>query len=131
MSDRDDPLESALARATAHAPFLRRSIGQRPDIVEHLTRGDLNGALAAGRETADEPGQVARALRRERQALALTVAIGDLAGLMPFEAVVAELSAFADRALDLAIRTAIAERAPGAEPVGFAALALGKHAAAS
>src|SRR6202012_3264482 len=37
------------------------------------------------------------------------------------------LSAFADRALDRAIRAAIAERTPDAEPQGFVALALGKH----
>ncbi len=117
-------MAAAIDRARAHAPFLRRAMEQRPDILDRIAAGDLAGALAEGRE-ADAP--VARALRRERQALALTVALGDLAGLMPFEAVVAALSDFADRALDLAIRTAIAERAPDAEPRGFAALALGKH----
>ncbi len=123
----DPAIADAIGRAARHAPFLRRAMEQRPDILSLIEAGDLDAALAAGRERAAEPAQVARALRRERLALALTVAIGDLAGLMPFEAVVSALSAFADRALDLAIRTAIAERAPGAEPVGFAALALGKH----
>ncbi len=127
MTATHPPLADAIARAAAHAPFLRRTMDQRPDIMALVQAGDLAGALLAGRESADEPGQVARALRRERQALALTVAIGDLAGMMPFEAVVTALSDFADRALDIAIRTAIAERAPDAEPCGFAALALGKH----
>ncbi len=40
-----------------------------------------------------------------------------------------ELSQFADRALDAAIADAIANRAPDAEPTGFAGLALGKHGA--
>ncbi|TVV75653.1 bifunctional [glutamine synthetase] adenylyltransferase/[glutamine synthetase]-adenylyl-L-tyrosine phosphorylase [Sphingomonas solaris] len=123
----DPSIAAALGRATAHAPFLRQIIAQRPEVVALIEAGDFAGALAAGRETAETPDRVARALRRERQALALTVAIGDLAGIMPFETVVATLSAFADRALDLAIRTALAERYPDAAPTGFAALALGKH----
>ena len=120
-------IAGAISRATAHAPFLRQAMERRPEILATIRTGDLAAALAQAREPADEPAQVARALRRERQALALIVAVGDLAGLMPFETVVATLSTFADRALDLAIRTALAERAPDEEPRGFAALALGKH----
>jgi glutamate-ammonia-ligase adenylyltransferase len=41
----------------------------------------------------------------------------------------AELSGFADSALDRAIAAAIARRVPDAEPAGFAAIALGKHGA--
>jgi glutamate-ammonia-ligase adenylyltransferase len=69
------------------------------------------------------------ALRRERLALALALAVGDLAGALPLMRVVEELSGFADRALDAAIAAAIARRAPDAEPVGFSAIALGKHGA--
>ncbi|MET0269245.1 MAG: DUF294 nucleotidyltransferase-like domain-containing protein, partial [Sphingomonas sp.] len=127
QADERSAIAGAIARATAHAPFLRRVIEQRPGLVARIETGDFAGALAEAREPADTPDAVARALRRERQALALVVAIGDLSGAMPFETVVMLLSDFADRALDLAIRTAIAERAPDAEPTGFAALALGKH----
>jgi len=121
------PLDAARARAVAHAPFLRRTIEQRPDIVEALAGGGVAAALAAAREEPASIADTGRALRRERQGTALAVALADLAGLMPLEEVVATLSDFADRALDRAIAAAIAERAPGEPPRGFAALALGKH----
>jgi len=57
----------------------------------------------------------------------LQVALGDLAGVLDLTSVTAALTDFADAALDRAIRAAIAERYPDAEPVGFAAIALGKQ----
>ena len=50
-----------------------------------------------------------------------------LAGALDLAGVTQRLTAFADLALDLAIRTAIRERAPGADPAGFTAIALGKQ----
>ena len=95
---------------------------REPDLAVDLA----NGEAQVGRECgSDEP--VARRLRIERRRLALSVAIGDLAGALDLTAVTTALTDFADRALDLAIRTAIAERYPDAEPVGFAAIALGKQ----
>lgn len=128
MKDTPGPLiEDALARARAHAPFLRRAAEQRPDIVEALAGGGPAAALAlAGREP-EALAETARALRRERLGVALAVGLADLAGLMTLEEVMAALSAFADRALHRAIAAAIDERAPGAPVTGFAALALGKH----
>ncbi|WP_380788707.1 bifunctional [glutamine synthetase] adenylyltransferase/[glutamine synthetase]-adenylyl-L-tyrosine phosphorylase [Sphingomonas sp. R86521] len=92
----------------------------------------LDAALSAGRldlsaSSADPAMPVARRLRIERRALALQVAIGDLAGLLDLTAVTAALTGFADRALDTAIRAAIEERTPGAEPRGFVGIALGKQ----
>ena len=52
--------------------------------------------------------------------------MGDLAGLLALETVVATLSDFADNALQRAVKTAILERTPAAEPRGFAVIALGK-----
>ena len=72
---------------------------------------------------------VASALRRERMALAVVLAVGDLAGAFPLGRVMGELSAFADRAMDAAIADAIRARMPDATPAGFLALALGKHGA--
>src|SRR3546814_20709935 len=69
---------------------------------------------------------VGAALRRERSGLALVLGVGDLAGTLPLERVVTELSDFADRALQQALDAAIEERTPGAEPRGFAIIALGK-----
>jgi glutamate-ammonia-ligase adenylyltransferase len=120
----------AIRRAEAHAPFLRRLMARHPDIVALIEVGDAPGAVDAayGEVPSNEDAlAVGEKLRRERQRLALAVALGDLAGQLPFEAVVRALSDFADRALGAAIRAAICERTPGVEPVGFAALALGKH----
>ena len=65
-------------------------------------------------------------LRRQRYGLAVAVALGDLAGELPLEAVTRLLSDFADVAIDRGIRQAIQERVPEAEPQGFAVVAMGK-----
>jgi glutamate-ammonia-ligase adenylyltransferase len=115
-----------LERAARHAPFLRGLIERHPDLVALLDAGNIAGALAAC-SVAGPDLPVAAALRRERARTALVLAIGDLAGLLDFEAVTGALSDLADRALDRAVATAIAERTPDAPPVGFAVIALGKH----
>ncbi|WP_419827923.1 bifunctional [glutamine synthetase] adenylyltransferase/[glutamine synthetase]-adenylyl-L-tyrosine phosphorylase [Sphingomonas sp.] len=115
----------AIARAEAHAPFLRRLLAREDRIAGLLHEGEVEAALAAAAEPVEAPPGVA--LRRERRRLALALAIGDIAGLLPLERVTALLSAFADRALDRAIATAIEERTPGETPRGFVGLALGKH----
>ncbi|MBV9840842.1 MAG: bifunctional [glutamine synthetase] adenylyltransferase/[glutamine synthetase]-adenylyl-L-tyrosine phosphorylase [Sphingomonadaceae bacterium] len=118
---------AALERALMHAPFLRRLAQRMPALCDLVANDDIVGALAAARALGGAEATVARALRVERHAFALVVAVGDLAGLLTLEQVVAALSDFADRALDAAIRAAILERTPDEEPRGFAALALGKH----
>ena len=65
-------------------------------------------------------------MRRQRLGLALAVALGDLAGELTLEQVTRLLSDFADQAIDEAVAAAIAERVPGAEPEGFAVIAMGK-----
>ncbi|NIJ07646.1 glutamate-ammonia-ligase adenylyltransferase [Sphingomonas vulcanisoli] len=116
-------LAAAVARADAHAPFLRRLIARRPEVVAALVSGGLAAAIAAGKSEDDDLGV---ALRRERQAVALAVALADLAGA-PLEQVTRALSDFADSALDRAIGHALHSRYPDAEPRGLAALALGKQ----
>ena len=116
-------LVAAMTRAEAEAPFLRRMIKRFPDTADLLAAGALDRALAVVIE--DAPTGVA--LRRARGRLALAVAIGDLTGLLSLEQVTGHLSAFADFALDTAIRAAIIDYVPGAEPRGFVALALGKQ----
>jgi glutamate-ammonia-ligase adenylyltransferase len=118
----------ALHRARSHAPFLARALDRQPELAALLAAGEGEGALAWARVQADHRDtQVA--LRRERLALAAALAVGDLAGAFPLAAVVGELTGFADRALDRAIRTAIAERTDQDNPAGFIALALGKQGA--
>ncbi len=99
-------------------------LDREPALAADLAAGcvDVRAALAVD---ADLP--VARRLRLQRRRLALTVAIGDLAGAMDLTAVTRALSDFADVALDQAIAAAIAERTPGEPPRGFAAIALGKQ----
>ncbi|HSJ77240.1 MAG TPA: bifunctional [glutamate--ammonia ligase]-adenylyl-L-tyrosine phosphorylase/[glutamate--ammonia-ligase] adenylyltransferase, partial [Erythrobacter sp.] len=120
--------DSALHRARTHAPFLARALERQPDLAALLAAGDSVGALHWARTHGDN-ADAEVALRRERLALAAALAVGDLAGAFPLTQVVGELTAFADRALDRAIRTAIAERTGSDAADGFIALALGKQGA--
>ena len=116
----------ALARAQTHSPFLAAQMARFPEATALLRAGDAQGALAFAAE-AGRHADVGTALRRERHALALVLAAGDLAGAFPLAFVTRTLSDLADRALDSAVRTAIEARVPGCGPEGFLALALGKH----
>ncbi|TZG27744.1 bifunctional [glutamine synthetase] adenylyltransferase/[glutamine synthetase]-adenylyl-L-tyrosine phosphorylase [Sphingomonas montanisoli] len=118
-------LDALLERIDRHSPFLRVIARQRPEIAEAILRDGADAVVRAQCASVD-PADAARMLRRQRQAVALTVALADLGGA-PLEQVVGWLSDFADHALDSAIKVAIAERTPDADPVGFVALALGKH----
>ena len=118
-------LDALLARIDRHSPFLRVIARQRSDIVEAIGRDGVDAVVRAQCVSVD-PADAPRLLRRQRQAVALAVALADLDGA-PLEQVVGWLSDFADHALDSAIRVSIAERTPDADPVGFAALALGNH----
>ena len=96
----------------------------RPDLVAGFLE---NGASAAVAMALDEQhDDVATRLRRRRSGLALTVALGDLAGELALEEVTALLSVFADGALHEALASAVAERVPGAPVDGMAVIALGK-----
>ena len=127
MADRPD-WTGALERARAHAPFLARSLDRQPELADLLAAGNGEAAL----DWAKAQGQrdaVEAALRRERLGLATALAIGDLAGAFALARVTGELTAFADRALDRAMRTAIRERTGEDSAEGFVALALGKQGA--
>lgn len=116
------------------------------DLVERVNRCSPFLSTLLDREAAflrsfksfpDDPAQhlgvidpdmpIGRRLRIERRRLALLVALGDLSGVYTLDAVTGALSDFADYALQAAIAAAIEERTPGAQPVGFTAIALGKH----
>ncbi|MEO0700078.1 MAG: glutamine-synthetase adenylyltransferase, partial [Pseudomonadota bacterium] len=118
----------ALERAREHAPFLNRSLDRLPELEALLAQGEGEAALQWAYDRGDDEDP-AIALRRERLALASALAIGDLAGAFPLARVVEELTRFADRALDRAIRTAIHERTGDDSADGFIALALGKQGA--
>ncbi|WP_086606846.1 bifunctional [glutamate--ammonia ligase]-adenylyl-L-tyrosine phosphorylase/[glutamate--ammonia-ligase] adenylyltransferase [Erythrobacter donghaensis] len=120
--------DDALRRARAHAPFLARALDRQPELAAMLAAGEGAAALEWARAQGDNPDPEV-GLRRERLALAAALAVGDLAGAFPLAQVVGELTAFADRALDRAIRTAITERCDAESADGFIALALGKQGA--
>ncbi len=116
-------MNDALSRARQHAPFLALLIDREPELAARLADGVIDLEWSTARP--DMP--IGRQLRLDRRALALSVAIGDLSGTFDLTAVTHALTDFADRSLDRAIRAAIEERTPGAEPCGFAAIALGKQ----
>ncbi len=116
-------LDDAIARANAHAPFLRGLIRREPELVEMMAADGFDAAVAHSIARLDQE-HAARSVREARGGVALTVALADLSGAWPLEKVTGALTDFADRALDFAIRQAFAERE--AEPDGLAALALGK-----
>lgn len=118
-------LADAIARASAHAPFLENLLAREAELVAGLDDALLN-PRAAARAFAGEMSTGAR-LRLERRRLALLVALGDLSGRFDLTTVTHLLTDFADDALDRAIRAAILERTPDADPRGFAAIALGKQ----
>ena len=119
----------ALDRARTEAPFLCRSLERLPDLANLLAAGRIEDALSAAHAAGHDEPDTAVALRRQRLALATALAIGDLAGALPLTRVMAELSTFADTALDAAITAAMRRRVPDAEPRGFSAIALGKQGA--
>ncbi|WP_342741790.1 glutamine-synthetase adenylyltransferase [Sphingomonas rubra] len=119
----DPRLPEALERARRWSPFLDMLAAREPAIAAAAAEGRLDRSLPA----IDPAMPVGRALRLRRRSLALSVALGDLAGVLDLTGVTRALSDFADEALDLAIGTAIAERYPDAEPLGFAGIALGKQ----
>ncbi|MCY7397477.1 MAG: bifunctional [glutamate--ammonia ligase]-adenylyl-L-tyrosine phosphorylase/[glutamate--ammonia-ligase] adenylyltransferase [Sphingomonas bacterium] len=120
----DDHRRAALARATMHSPFLRAAAERWPDVAARFLADGSEAAIVTALEAGGE--SVAVTLRRQRDRLALAVALGDLAGDLPLEQVTAHLSDFADMAMDSALRAAMLERVPDSDPVGVAILALGK-----
>ncbi len=116
-------VNEALARAEAHSPYLRLLMRRFPDVTARIADQKYWGISPE----IDGDLPVATALRRAKGELALTLAICDLGGIISLDEVIAHLSSFADRALDHAIEEAFAAVVPGAQPQGFAAIALGKH----
>ncbi len=121
--------QSALDRAAAHAPFLKRAMDNRAELVDLLAAGKGDEALARAKAEGEGIEDTGVALRRERLSLALVLAVGDLAGAFDVVKVTGELSAFADRALDAAMLAVIQKRVEDADTSGFTALALGKQGA--
>ena len=120
-------LKDALQRARENAPYLGMAMQVQPELTELLAADNLDAALEYGLCAGTAADNVRQKLRQEKRALALTLAIGDLAGQLSLTDVVTRLSDFADRALDEALADIYATRYPDAPLEGFAVIGLGKH----
>ena len=120
-------LQDALQRARDNAPYLAMAMQVLPELTDLLAAENLDAALEYSRSAGAGAENVRQKLRREKRALALTLAIGDLAGQLSLTDVITRLSDFADRALDEALADIYATRYPGAPREGFSIIGLGKH----
>lgn len=120
-------LKDVIKRARDRAPYLGMAMEVLPELTQLLADEDLEAAFSFVKAAGAGAENVHQKLRREKRALALTLAVGDLAGQLSLTEVVAQLSDFADRALDEALADIYATRYPDADPAGFAVIGLGKH----
>jgi [glutamine synthetase] adenylyltransferase / [glutamine synthetase]-adenylyl-L-tyrosine phosphorylase len=130
----------AALRAKRSAPFLRRLLADLPKLPEELAKSGPDTAfrlrmdrLKRARRAMLDKSSLAALLRRTRAEVALIVALADLAGVWALEASSGALSRFAEMAIDLALRSAMAPLlAQGAfnqndyDSCGLTCLALGK-----
>ncbi|MEZ5996039.1 MAG: bifunctional [glutamine synthetase] adenylyltransferase/[glutamine synthetase]-adenylyl-L-tyrosine phosphorylase [Hyphomonadaceae bacterium] len=140
--------EQAASAAVEHAPYLRRLIARREDLLEGVDDAWperlLDDARRAAEQIAEAPPALdaaMQALRRAKDAVHLATAVADLAGAWPLMRVTGALTDFADAALRAAMAVAaqesrrrgdIVERPANAEagPVpGVALIAMGKMGA--
>jgi [glutamine synthetase] adenylyltransferase / [glutamine synthetase]-adenylyl-L-tyrosine phosphorylase len=120
-------ISHALDRIDAHAPFLKGLHARQAAVVDIVTAGNTASLLTDAAACAVPDADMGQHLRLARQRIAFGVALADLSGALALEDIIRLLSDFADYALDAAIAVAMAETFPGADNIGFAALALGKH----
>jgi [glutamine synthetase] adenylyltransferase / [glutamine synthetase]-adenylyl-L-tyrosine phosphorylase len=143
----DEKVAALIAGVLAHSPFLTRILRRHPDWLIESFDDDpdaqfaeiLSHVLPVARQ---HPvlADAMRHLRTQRQRVALHIALADIGGVWPLENVVTALTAFADAAVDVALRLALREAAarghivlneafehPGAS--GLVVLAMGKHGA--
>lgn len=140
--------QQASSAAASHAPYLRRLMTRRPDLLvspdEAWAERILRDAISAAEAIALAPPPIEEAmviLRRAKDAAHLSAALADLARLWPLMQVTGAITSFADAALRAAISVAAAESAKrgdivagvfdseiGAAP-GIALIAMGKMGA--
>ena len=120
-------LQDALRRARENAPFLAMAMQVQPELTDLLEAENLEAALDYIGHAGEGAVNVRQKLRREKRALALVLAIGDLAGQLTLTDGITRLSDFADRALDEALADIYATRYPDAPVEGFSIIGLGKH----
>ena len=104
------PFAQAAAAAHEHAPYLRRLMNARPDLLADIDANWperlLTQAIAEANALALAPPAIVegmRTLRRAKQAAHLAIAIADLADAWPLMRVTGALTDFADAALRAAL----------------------------
>jgi len=141
------PFEEAAAGAVSQAPYLKRLMERRRDLLADLDASWpdrlLRNAVATAEAIAAAPPAMdegMRAMRVAKQAVHLGVALADLARAWPLDRVTAALTQFADASLRAAVAMGARERSErgqiaitddaefGSVP-GFALIALGKMGA--
>jgi glutamate-ammonia-ligase adenylyltransferase len=122
----EEKVKDALRRARSHSPYLDLQLRIFPEISKALADGQGEEAITLALQAGKGMEGIAASLRRERNALALGLAINDLAGILGLEELTRQLSDLADRSLERALAAAIEERTPGSGVDGFAIVALGK-----
>lgn len=126
VNDPQDAIRDAIDRARAHSPYLRLQADSFPHLVERLAAGSSDAAMAEAHE-AGHGDDLAAALRRERNAVSLVLALLDLSGQIELGALTSNLSELADRLIGRALVAALEERGGTGDPEsGFAVIALGK-----
>ena len=142
------PFEQAAASAIAHAPYLKRLIDRRPDLLANVDarwpERMMGEALATAANIAASPPSMdegMRVLRRAKDAVHLAAALADLSRTWPLDRVTGALTDFADASLRAAVAMSARERSErghltlaeidgeiGRVP-GFALIAMGKMGA--
>ncbi len=133
------PLADLLEGTGGSSPYLLGLIQREADWLESAVE-DMDGALAALFEGLEGAGDLPVALRQAKRRVALLTALGDLGGAWPLERVTGTLTDFADVAVGLALRAAVAQevkrgKLPGADDSaveqagGIAVFAMGKMGA--
>jgi glutamate-ammonia-ligase adenylyltransferase len=142
----DPAVATVLAGIASYSPFLWRMVEQSPDLAAVLIASEPGAALKETLHELDtlapdmDRAEVMRALRQARRRVALLVALADLSGHWTVDRVVDSLSAFADAAVRVAVRSALAEATAkgwllATDPdrldlaSGYTVIALGKHGA--
>jgi glutamate-ammonia-ligase adenylyltransferase len=136
--------KALLSSLFGNSPFLTQCSLKEPGLLQRLWRhgpeasfAELLASLNRDLKPGDGREELMARLRVLKRQAALTIGIADIAGLWPVDAVIANLSAFADGALALCVRHLLADAAakgeielPGAaDPAhgsGFIVLGVGK-----
>ena len=142
FADLDPALRPLIAGTAGSSPYLRGLLTREAGWLRVALSLSPETALATVLTALDAvpPDQLANALRQAKRRVALLSALADLGGVWSLEAVTGALTALADRAVDLGLKSLVADeirrgKLPGQGPddaataAGMVVLAMGKMGA--